>query len=111
MSLIVLAKYARTTLGARDDRGCVACGRVADPADQDRETQIGDARGRYWCLECAADALANVRRRVDERTGYEYPWRFEDVGPDGQALVRREVQPALKLADVDTQALRTPRRS
>lgn len=66
----------------RDDRGCVLCRRVARVDGE--ETLIVDARGRYWCSLCAASSLANVRRSRDERNDYAYPWRFEDVGPDGQ---------------------------
>jgi hypothetical protein len=66
----------------RGDRGCVFCGRRINDGTEER--LIVDARGRYWCLCCAASSLANVRRSRDERNEYAYPWRFEDVGPDGQ---------------------------
>jgi hypothetical protein len=82
---------ASPTLGNHGDRGCVACGTVyraewyiSGPADA---TVVVDARGRYWCLDCAVDALANVRRRVDERTEYRYPWTFDETGgPNGQHI-------------------------
>jgi hypothetical protein len=69
------------------DRGCVACGRVADQTPSGNKILIGDDRGRYWCLEHAVIALGNIRRRIDERDDYTYPWRFEDVGADGQCAI------------------------
>lgn len=77
--------------GSVGDRGCVACGTVYQGQWYTQHgataTLVSDARGRYWCLDCAIDALANVRRRVDDRTSYVYPWRFEDVSPvDGQRV-------------------------
>jgi hypothetical protein len=78
-------------IGTDHDRGCVSCGTVyhgeayvSGPGDADL---VIDARGRYWCLDCGVTALANVRRRVDDRTNYAYPWRFEDTGgPNGQHI-------------------------
>lgn len=73
-----------TTLGQPGDRGCVSCGTILHGewyvSGAAYETVIVDGRGRYWCLDCAASALMNVRRRVDDRTDYDYPWRFEDTG-------------------------------
>jgi hypothetical protein len=73
-----------TTLAQPGDRGCVSCGTIYQGEAYTQYgasvTLIVDARGRYWCLDCAVSALANVSRRVDERTGYDYPWKFSDTG-------------------------------
>lgn len=65
-------------VGGSGDRGCVSCGVIAK---MDLIYTV-DMRDRYWCLDCANDALSNVRRRVDKRIEPEgtYPWRF-DVCP------------------------------
>ncbi len=64
--------------GTSGDRGCVACAVVA--TDDLNRTFFVDDRGRYWCFDCSRTALAHVRRRTDERTGYVYPWTFETTG-------------------------------
>ena len=94
MNILIFPASGHPAIDIVGDRGCVSCGFVIDtrkprtddvPGSQDRRTFIIDGRGRYWCADCAVDALTNVRRRVDERTHYVYPWRFEDTGgPDGQ---------------------------
>ena len=78
-----------TTLGQPGDRGCVSCGTIYHGewygSGTGDVTLIIDGRGRYWCLDCVADALMNVRRRTDERTDYVYPWTFDETGgPQGQ---------------------------
>jgi hypothetical protein len=72
--------------GAPHDRGCVSCGFIFDsqhdeltPAESTLDLVV-DARKRYWCLGCVAQALAHVQRRNDERTDYHYPWNFEATG-------------------------------
>jgi hypothetical protein len=55
--------------GLPGDRGCPACGKVVLASDDDNAIYIIDARSRYWCESCVTDALANIRRRVDEREG------------------------------------------
>lgn len=77
------------TIGIPGDRGCVSCGQVYTAEWYTEHggdvTLVVDTRGRYWCLDCAIRALANVRRRADERTGYVYPWTFDVTdGPHGQ---------------------------
>ena len=77
--------------GSDGDRGCVSCGTVYQGQAYTQygagATLVSDARGRYWCLDCATDALANVRRRTDERTEYVYPWTFNETGgPHGQHI-------------------------
>jgi len=70
-------------IGEDGDRGCVSCGTVYCAewytSDNANTTLIVDNRGRYWCLDCAIKDLANVRRRVDERTSTDYPWRYQDT--------------------------------
>ena len=61
--------------GEPGDRGCVSCGQIAKDA-KDKNVYVVDGRDRYWCLDCVRSALANVRRRVDARTDYPYPWIF-----------------------------------
>jgi len=73
-----------TTIDQPGDRGCVSCGTIYHAdwyiSGAAHETLIVDARGRYWCLDCAVKDLANVGRRVDDRTDYLYPWSYQDTG-------------------------------
>lgn len=85
------ARNQPTTIGQPGDRGCVSCGTIYQGEAYTQYgaavTVIVDARGRYWCLDCAVDALTHVRRRTDERTEYRYPWTFDETGgPNGQHI-------------------------
>lgn len=87
-------------LGQPNDRGCVSCGTVyvgeAYTQYNANVTLIADGRGRYWCVDCAVSALANVKRRHDERTDYVYPWTFAETGgPRGQRALSRLEQDRL----------------
>jgi hypothetical protein len=88
-----LIKTGRHPVFLENELGCVSCGRRAHRSSLGLSPEtvlVGDTRGRYWCLGCAEEALANVRRRVDHREStFEYPWRFEDVGPTGEHVVPR----------------------
>lgn len=86
-----LIKAGRHQVFLENFLGCVGCGREANRSELGaQKTLVGDTRGRYWCLSCAEEALANVRRRVDPReTTFEYPWHFDDVGPTGEHVVPR----------------------
>jgi hypothetical protein len=61
-----------SSLGKPDDQGCVACGTIytADWYTQHGAvvTVIVDARGRYWCISCATEALARLPHHVDVTT-------------------------------------------
>lgn len=61
------------TLG-HGDRGCPDCGKVAAEA----AVYIVDARDRYWCASCAADALGEITRRTEDRPDARYRWDFPD---------------------------------